>query len=89
MPASTNYGLVLLAIKTGAPIVPAFTVRHNDGRHLCTYKKPVYLKSTGDMDNDIKEGTTRINAIIEEEIRKYPSQWYWVNDRWKSASSKN
>lgn len=87
MPASTNYGLALLAIKTGTPIVPAFTVRHGDGRHLCTYKEPVFLKSTGDMDRDIKEGTARINAIIEEEIRKYPSQWYWVNDRWKSTSS--
>ena len=89
MPASTNYGLALLAIKTGAPIVPAFVVRNGKGRHLCTYKKPLFLKSTGDMDRDIKEGTARITAIIEEEIRKYPSQWYWVNDRWKSTSGKN
>lgn len=86
MSASTNYGLALLAIKTGTPIVPAFTVRNGKGRHLCTYQKPVFLKSTGDMDGDIKEGMARINAIIEEEIRKYPSQWYWVNDRWKSTS---
>ncbi|MDT8318595.1 MAG: lysophospholipid acyltransferase family protein [bacterium] len=84
--ASTNYGLALLAIKTGTPIVPAFTVRNGNGRHLCTYQKPVFLKSTGDLDRDIKDGTAKINAIIEEEIRKYPSQWYWVNDRWKSTS---
>ena len=89
MSASTNYGLALLAIKTGTPIVPAFTVRTGTGRHLCTYQKPVFLKSTGDIDSDIKEATARINAIIEEEIRKYPSQWYWVNDRWKSTPTTN
>lgn len=87
MAASTNFGLALLAIKTGAPIVPAFTVRDGRGGHLCTYKEPIFLKSTGDMDKNLKEGTARINEIIEEEIRKYPSQWYWVNDRWKSTSS--
>ena len=86
MSASTNYGLALLAIKTGAPIVPAFTVRDGKGRHLCTYQKPIFLKSTGDLDSDIKEATARLNSIIEKEIRKYPSQWYWVHDRWKSTS---
>ena len=86
-PASTNYGLALLAIKTGTPIVPAFTVRDERGRHLCTYEEPLFLKSTGNMDADIKEGMATINAIIEAKIRKYPSQWYWVHDRWKSASA--
>lgn len=89
MSASTNYGLALLAIKTGAPIVPAFTVRDGKGRHICSYKEPVYLKSTGDRDHDIREAVVRINTIIEKEIRKYPSQWYWVNDRWKSISGTN
>ena len=23
-------------------------------------------------------------SLIEEHVRKYPEQWFWLHDRWKS-----
>lgn len=83
-PAATNYGMALLAMKTGAPVVPAFVVRSADGTYKCIYEKPIYLQQAGTREKDVELAISACNSIIENYIRKYPEQWYWVNDRWKS-----
>ena len=86
VPAATNYGMALLSLRTGAPIVPAFAVRGEDGRYRCIYDEPIYLKPSGDMNADIAKALQTFNSVIEKQIRNYPDQWYWVNDRWKSST---
>jgi len=81
-PAATNYGLALISIKTGAPVVPMFVVREKE-RFRAIYEEPVRPHKTGDMEKDIREATVRFNDIIEKYVRKYPDQWFWVHRRWK------
>jgi KDO2-lipid IV(A) lauroyltransferase len=88
MPAVTNYGIALLAIRTGAPIVPGFAVRTKEGRLKCIYGEPIYLKKTGSDQNALKNAVSQINLVLEDIIKKYPDQWYWMHDRWKPASAK-
>ena len=28
--------------------------------------------------------TQRLATLIEEHIKKYPDEWFWLHDRWKS-----
>jgi KDO2-lipid IV(A) lauroyltransferase len=84
-PASTNRGLALLALKTGAPVVPIFLVREESGfRGLILPEVP--LIRTGDKEKDIEANTLAYNRVIESVVRKYPEQWFWVHRRWKTRS---
>jgi KDO2-lipid IV(A) lauroyltransferase len=82
-PAATNKGLALLALKTGAPVVPVFLVREETGfKGLILPEVP--LIDTGDKEKDIEANTLAYNRVIESVVRQYPEQWFWVHRRWKT-----
>jgi len=39
---------------------------------------------TGDRDADVLVNTQRFTKVIEEAVRQYPEQWFWVHQRWKT-----
>ncbi|MBI4745752.1 MAG: hypothetical protein HY786_04230 [Deltaproteobacteria bacterium] len=82
-PAATSMGLALMALRTGAPVVPMFMVRDGDDRFRFIYEKPIHLEKSGDLEKDIKDGTIIFNKVIEDYVRRYPEQWFWVHRRWK------
>jgi Kdo2-lipid IVA lauroyltransferase/acyltransferase len=85
LPACTTPGAVRLSMLTGAPIVPVFLVREEEGpRHRIEVLPTVELVSTGDREADIRTNTQRCTAIIEDMIRRYPEQWIWFHKRWKT-----
>jgi len=81
--ACTNKGMALLALKTQAPVVPVFLVREGKG-FKAEFGPEVPLIKTGDMTKDIEANTRQYNKIIEEFIQRYPDQWFWVHQRWKT-----
>jgi KDO2-lipid IV(A) lauroyltransferase len=82
--ACTNEGLALLALKTGAAILPAFNVRERDGRYRVIIEPEITLIRTGDKAVDVQKNTELFTAVIERHIREYPDQWLWVHQRWKT-----
>lgn len=84
IPALTNIAPALMAIKTGAVLLPVFVIRLPDGRHRIIYGKPMEPISTGDRKQDIIDNTKIITKCVEDMIRKYPEQWFWVHSRWKT-----
>ena len=81
--AYTPTGIVLLALKTGAPIVPMFIIRQPDGRHRITFRQPLELVRTGERNWDTLLNTIRYTNVIEEMVRAHPEQWMWFHDRWR------
>ena len=81
--AYTPTGPANLALLTGAPIVPAFTVRRN-GKLCFLADKPIYAKPSGDKKKDIIKYTQEWSSVVEKYIRMYPSQWVWMHRRWKT-----
>ena len=79
-PAMTNGALSRIAEIGKAAVVPWFPRRLPGGRG---YVVDVYPKlqnfPTGDMEKD----ATRINSLLETQIRKAPEQYYWVHRRFK------
>ncbi len=81
-----NKGLSVLALKTGAPVVPGFLIR--DGEKFRFVSGPeIPLIKTGDRQKDIEINTQQYNSVIEKFIRQYPDQWFWVHRRWKTPVS--
>jgi len=82
--ACTNKGMALLALKTGAPVLPVFNIRQADGRYRVVIEPEVKLVKTADKDGDVEKNTEIFTAIIERYVRDYPDHWFWVHQRWKT-----
>lgn len=82
--ACTTSGLALLAMHTGAPVLPFFTSRRPDGKYLLEIGGKVNIISSENREDDILINTQNFTKIIEEHIRQYPEQWFWVHQRWKT-----
>ena len=83
-PACTTNGLALLALHTGAPVLPGYIVRLPDRRYRLVIGPEVEMTRTGDRAEDVLANTQRFTKVIEETVRRYPDQWFWVHQRWKT-----
>jgi KDO2-lipid IV(A) lauroyltransferase len=82
-PASTNKGLALIALKTGAPVLPVYIVSCGM-RYEVVVGPQIPLINSGRKEDDILANTQAYNRIIESIIRKHPEQWLWIHQRWKT-----
>jgi KDO2-lipid IV(A) lauroyltransferase len=87
-PACTTMGMALLALHTSAPAIPGYVVRLTDGRYRMVFGEEVELVRTGNREQDILVNTQKFTSILEDTIRKYPDQWLWVHQRWKTTMVK-
>jgi KDO2-lipid IV(A) lauroyltransferase len=81
--APTTPSLAILAMKTGAPVLPVFMVRDGFQKHRLIIKEPLELVHTGDIKKDVEANTQLFNHTLESMIRQYPDQWFWVHRRWE------
>ena len=82
--ASAAPTLGLLALRTGAPIVPVVSELKADGRYRIRYLPAIEARATGDRDADVLDIMSRCTFLLEEEIRRNPGQWLWMHRRWKT-----
>jgi len=83
-PAGTVVGPAVMALRTGAPVLPIFNVRQGPCKHKVIIGPPVKLEITGNQERDIVSVTARITKVIEEFVRRYPTHWWWFHNRWKA-----
>jgi KDO2-lipid IV(A) lauroyltransferase len=84
-PACTTMGLTRAAFHTGAAVVPGYVYWDPQiKKYRLRFEPPVELSRTGNIDRDILENTQKFTKILEEIIRKYPSQWVWLHGCWNS-----
>jgi Kdo2-lipid IVA lauroyltransferase/acyltransferase len=81
--AFTPPGPAFLSLKTGAPLLPMFAVREDAIRRRLIIKEPIRPQGTSDEQKEIEVLTARMTQVIEDAVREYPSQWAWINRRWK------
>jgi KDO2-lipid IV(A) lauroyltransferase len=84
MPASTPVGATVLAMKTGAAVVPTYVHLGEDGLQHMHILPEIPMRLTGDDEADMVYNTQVLTKYIEDTIRKYPSQWVWMHERWKT-----
>ena len=83
-PACTTSGLAMIALHTGAPVIPAFTRRLPNGKYVLEIGRKVEIIRSESHDNDVLINTQNFTKIIEEHIRQYPEQYLWMHQRWKT-----
>jgi len=83
--ACTASGLARVALKTGAAVLPGFLLWEESERQYVLHFYPeMALVETDDAEADIAANTARFTAVLEDAIRRYPSQWLWMHRRWKT-----
>ena len=85
-PACTGVGLAVLALRSGAPVLPGFMARQKSGKYKLILKPLVEISRTGDYEADLRENTQRFTKVVEEIVREYPDQWFWIHQRWKTKT---
>ncbi|MCE5246308.1 lysophospholipid acyltransferase family protein [bacterium] len=82
--AATTPTMAHLSLRTGAPIVPAYTIPRDDGTYLLRYLPAIAVPETGDEDAKVRAITLEATRLLEEWIRACPHSWLWLHDRWKT-----
>ena len=83
-PCATPIGATLMALKTGAAVVPIFTHLRDDYKLVINCYPEIDMTITGDEETDLVVNTQKLNDVTETEIRKHPEQWVWMHERWKT-----
>jgi KDO2-lipid IV(A) lauroyltransferase len=84
-PACTASGVARVALRTGAAVVPAFTLWDPGLRkYRVRFDPALELVRTGDEEADALANTALFTRVIEDYARQYPEQWLWVHRRWKT-----
>ena len=83
---ATNYvtGAASMSRFKSIPIFPAFMHKNSDGTHTLEVFPPLTVEKTSDKRADIQRMTQKLATLTEEHIRRYPEEWFWLHDRWKS-----
>ncbi len=83
--ACTTIGVAMLAMRTGALIVPMCCVWDKEtGKYSAYYGEAIDSPNTGDRHRDMYAMTAEMTAAMERFIRAYPEQWLWIHKRWKT-----
>jgi len=84
-PAGTFKSVALLALTTRAPVIPAYSWREPDGRHVLRFEEPLPLIECDDVGEAIRRNTRAYNAALERLLLRHPEQWIWMHRRWKAC----
>jgi len=76
-------GPALLALRTGAPIVPTYVSRRPDGRLDGVIGKALQVHWTGDRRADLTAITRLVTGRLEYHIGRYPEQWTVLQRVWE------
>ncbi|HEX4884890.1 MAG TPA: 4'-phosphopantetheinyl transferase superfamily protein [Casimicrobiaceae bacterium] len=82
-PAGTFKSLAIIALATGAPVIPAAAWREPDGTHVLRFEPPLPAVECADPGEEIRRNTRAYNAALERLVLRHPEQWWWVHRRWK------
>jgi KDO2-lipid IV(A) lauroyltransferase len=82
-PAWTFRSLAIIALTTGAPVVPVAGWREPDRRHVLRFEEALPAIACEDPGEAIRANTRAYNAALEQLVLRHPEQWFWMHRRWK------
>jgi KDO2-lipid IV(A) lauroyltransferase len=77
-------GVAVLAMMTGAPVLPVFVVMEKCWKYRGIIEAPIYFDGSerAKREGAIREGMQEIARVFEDYIRRYPDQWYNFYSYW-------
>jgi KDO2-lipid IV(A) lauroyltransferase len=81
--AGTSGMPALLQIRFGITALPIFMIKHAPRKYRFFIGDPVLWNDNGmSMEEQVLELTRVHQKILEDKIRQYPDQWFWMHNRW-------
>ena len=81
-PASTHKGAALFHLNTNAPMIYGICIQTG----FQEYK--IELIPINPVKHTIEDITQQHTLTLEEIIKKYPNQYFWFHNRWKTRPKK-
>lgn len=80
--ATLPTGAAVLALRTGATILPVLSCRLPDKSVHLRIVEPIVCPETGVFDTDVRNITQSIARVFEDHVSHYPDQWVVSQFRW-------
>lgn len=82
--AQTTDAVGVFALKYKIPIYPVRVIRKDAfGNFEFSVEDKMKIKTEDVFKKDVIKITKQVNKKLEEWIKEYPEQWFWVHNRWK------
>lgn len=78
--ASTPRGGAELALKYGAAVIVSMMLRTGNGSY-----RNLFREVDCSPDDTVETLTQRFTKVMEDVIREYPEQYFWMHRRWKTV----
>lgn len=84
-PAYTPRAAADLALRFAAPVVVGTIHRRRGPRgHVLELTEIRYDPAPADREAEVLRLTSACSAALESAIRRYPDEWVWMHERWKT-----
>jgi KDO2-lipid IV(A) lauroyltransferase len=80
-------GPIEVALRTGATLLPCFTIRTRDGNIEAFVEERLELQRTGDMEADAHAGALLFLQRLERRLREHPDQWVVLESIWDGGTA--
>jgi phosphatidylinositol dimannoside acyltransferase len=77
-------GPAVLALRTGAPLIPTGVYDQGGGHHHAIVRPPIPAERRGSFRDDVARITQAIAYDLEGLIRRAPEQWHLLQPNWPS-----
>ena len=77
-------GPAVLALRTGAPLIPTGVYDEGGGRHRAVIRPPIPVERRGSFRDDVARITQAMAGELEGLIRRRPDQWHLLQPNWPS-----
>lgn len=81
-PAWTTPIIAEIAMKYRVPVIPAFCLWLPDHRYRVEIAPMIFLEGELTHEN-VVTNTALLTSYVEDAVRRYPEQWFWVHRRWR------
>jgi len=75
-------GALMIALKSGAPLIPSFVWKKDKYNHFQIIEKPIDLIREGDKETLIAKNMEKVLEVMEKYIRDNISEWEMFHDIW-------
>ncbi|RPI77609.1 MAG: hypothetical protein EHM45_08460 [Desulfobacteraceae bacterium] len=78
-------GAAALALASGAPLIPAYTILRGNGRYATHAEEPIWVRRQPGVETAelLVQKTQELARVFEKAISQYPDQWYHFYDYWE------
>jgi len=86
-PTKIPIGPAAFSVRTGAMIVPSFMMREGGDAYRLSFEEPIAPRGTGSEEEQVRTLISAYLAVIENYVRRYPSQWYMFQEVWNGKTN--